>query len=61
MRKCIGASAVSINGFRRETRGRKNWAFPPGEVEKNETFEECCKWEVEEETCYKVEVVEKFL
>jgi ADP-ribose pyrophosphatase YjhB (NUDIX family) len=37
----------------------KTWSIPSGGLERGETFEECCKREIEEETGYIVNVVEE--
>jgi ADP-ribose pyrophosphatase YjhB (NUDIX family) len=37
----------------------KTWSVPSGGLEKGETFEECCKREIEEETGYIVDIVQE--
>jgi ADP-ribose pyrophosphatase YjhB (NUDIX family) len=37
----------------------KTWSVPSGELEKGETFVECCKREIEEETGYIVDIVQE--
>jgi ADP-ribose pyrophosphatase YjhB (NUDIX family) len=37
----------------------KKWSVPSGGLEKGETFEECCKREIEEETGYIVDIVQE--
>jgi ADP-ribose pyrophosphatase YjhB (NUDIX family) len=37
----------------------KTWSIPSGGLEKGETFEECCKREIEEETGYIVNIVQE--
>jgi ADP-ribose pyrophosphatase YjhB (NUDIX family) len=37
----------------------KTWSIPSGGLEKGETFEECCKREIEEETGYIVNTVQE--
>jgi ADP-ribose pyrophosphatase YjhB (NUDIX family) len=37
----------------------KTWSVPSGGLERGETFEECCKREIEEETGYIVDIVQE--
>ncbi|CAG9609119.1 hypothetical protein NEOCIP111885_02860 [Pseudoneobacillus rhizosphaerae] len=37
----------------------KTWSIPSGGLEKGETFEVCCKREIEEETGYLVNIVQE--
>lgn len=47
---------VVLQGTPEET---KTWSIPSGGLEKGETFEECCKREIEEETGYIVNLVQE--
>ena len=62
----FGSSAVCINEEGRllmvlqgRPEEKKMWSIPSGGKEDGETFEECCIREIEEETGYKAEIVEK--
>ncbi|MBA4493023.1 NUDIX hydrolase [Paenactinomyces guangxiensis] len=66
MKSWTGAAAVCINEHGECLMVRqgkpdepKLWSIPSGGKEKDETYAECCIWEVWEETGYKVEVVQK--
>ena len=66
MRKWFGASGICMNengqllmvlqGMPGE---RKTWSIPSGGKEHGETFEMCCRREIEEETGYRAEIIEE--
>jgi 8-oxo-dGTP diphosphatase len=65
MEKWMGAAGICLNGKREllmVLEGRieeeEKWSVPTGGLAANKTFEECVIREVEEETGYKVRVVE---
>ncbi|UOQ86571.1 NUDIX hydrolase [Gracilibacillus salinarum] len=66
MRKWFGASGVCINEENKllmVLQGKpeevKKWSVPSGGLEIEESFEECCKREVSEETGFIVEIADK--
>ncbi|CEG26249.1 MutT/nudix family protein [Bacillus sp. B-jedd] len=66
MQNWFGAAGVCINEegqllmvLQGTPEEEKTWSIPSGTKEENETFEECCIREVEEETGYKVEIIQK--
>jgi len=66
MDKWFGSSAICINEhgellmvLQGTPEEKKLWATPSGGKESGETFEECCIREVEEETGYIVEIIDK--
>ncbi|MBP2078798.1 NUDIX hydrolase [Oceanobacillus polygoni] len=66
MEKWFGSSGVCINEegqllmiLQGKPEEKKAWSVPSGGKEKNESFQACCIREVEEETGYMVEVVDK--
>ncbi|TDQ40680.1 NUDIX domain-containing protein [Aureibacillus halotolerans] len=66
MAKWYGAAAICIDDEKNllmvlqgKPEEEKKWSVPSGGKEGTETFEECCRREVLEETGYDVRVVEK--
>lgn len=66
MKKWLGTAGVCVNKDNQilmVKQGRpeevKTWAIPSGGHEINETLEQCCVRELNEETGYDVEIVEK--
>ncbi|WP_281975714.1 NUDIX hydrolase [Halobacillus litoralis] len=66
MNRWCGASGVCFNDrnellmvLQGKPKEEKKWTIPSGGMEGFESFEECCKREVSEETGYIVEVIEK--
>ncbi|ADC52281.1 MutT/nudix family protein (plasmid) [Alkalihalophilus pseudofirmus OF4] len=66
MRKWFGSSGVCINEngqllmvFQGKPEEKKTWSIPSGGKELDETFEECCIREIEEETGYSGEIIER--
>lgn len=56
---CVNENAELLMILQGKPKEKKKWSIPSGGREKGETFEACCIREVEEETGYIVEVVEK--
>lgn len=56
---CINENAELLMVLQGKPEETKLWSVPSGGQENNETFQECCIREMEEETGYKVEVVEE--
>ncbi|GAB3792363.1 NUDIX hydrolase [Virgibacillus kimchii] len=56
---CVNENAELLMILQGKPKEKKKWSIPSGGRENGETFEECCIREVEEETGYIVEVVEK--
>jgi ADP-ribose pyrophosphatase YjhB (NUDIX family) len=66
MQKWKGASGVCMNEhgellmvLQGKPEEKKTWSIPSGGKENNETFQECCIREIEEETGYITEIMEK--
>ena len=66
MQAWFGAAGVCINEegqllmvLQGTPEEKKTWSRPWGTKEENETFEECCIREFEDETGYKVEIIQK--
>ncbi|MCJ7841474.1 NUDIX hydrolase [Lederbergia sp. NSJ-179] len=66
MQKWVGSAGVCISEkgqllmvLQGKPEEEKKWSVPSGGLEKNETLEECCIREVEEETGYRVEIVDE--
>lgn len=66
MKKWSGAAGISVNDkaellmvLEGRLEGTKKWSVPSGGLEDKETFEECVLREIEEETGYIGEIVEK--
>lgn len=66
MKKWSGSSGVCINEngdllmvLQGKPEEEKKWSVPSGEKEQNETFQECCRREIEEETGYITEIVKE--
>jgi ADP-ribose pyrophosphatase YjhB (NUDIX family) len=66
VQKWFGSAGICINEdghllmvLQGKPEEKKTWSIPSGRREKDETFEECCIREIEEETGYKGEIVEK--
>jgi 8-oxo-dGTP diphosphatase len=50
----------ALLGLRRsETHGDGEWSLPGGHLEQGESFEECCRWEVLEETGISITNIQK--
>ncbi|MFA6022611.1 MAG: NUDIX hydrolase [Candidatus Pacearchaeota archaeon] len=64
----VGLSVIIFNsndmkilmGKRKGAHGAGQWAFPGGHIEKFETFEDCAKREVIEETGMRIELIDKY-
>ncbi|ALC89968.1 DNA mismatch repair protein MutT [Bacillus sp. FJAT-18017] len=66
MQRWFGSSGLCINEnghllmvLQGTPEEKKTWSIPSGGKEHNETFEECCIREIEEETGYSAEIIEK--
>ncbi|MCD5322306.1 NUDIX hydrolase [Pontibacillus sp. HN14] len=66
MNQWVGASGVCVNEdneilmvLQGKPEEDKKWTVPSGGVEGGESFRDCCKREINEETGYQVEVVEE--
>jgi ADP-ribose pyrophosphatase YjhB (NUDIX family) len=56
---CINDNSEILMVLQGTPEETKKWSIPSGGREENETFEECCKREIEEETGYIVEIAKE--
>jgi ADP-ribose pyrophosphatase YjhB (NUDIX family) len=56
---CVNDKSEILMVLQGRQEERKTWSIPSGVMEKGETFEECCKREIEEETGYIVDIVQE--
>jgi ADP-ribose pyrophosphatase YjhB (NUDIX family) len=56
---CINQNAEILMVLQGTPEEEKKWSIPSGGLDSGESFAECCKRELEEETGYQVEIIEE--
>lgn len=55
---CVNEEGKVLMVLQGAPKEEKRWGLPGGGVEEGESYDQCCKREVEEETGYEVDVIE---